>query len=590
MIVSMDRVTLICLASDRDRSLKELQKMGVVHVTNLQIPDHRDLDVSRHHLMQVRRVTEMLPKKSDRPPSGLDADVVVSILWTLLQERKEIEDELTDLRQEARRIQPFGAFRPDQIRDLADHGVFVKLVQASPDKPVTVPDGWVAVTVHETKESRYLACVGRTPGEIAGGVEVRLPEQSLTRLRERISELEARLAENAETMRVHDGDGAVIRALEHQLEERVQFLDAREGMGSVAPIAYLRGYAPSDAAPRLLEAAKAQGWGITLETPDPSEDVPTLIRNPKWVKPIRAVLEGINILPGYREVDISAAFLIFLSLFFAILIGDAGYGALFIGLTWFARRKAPKAPAYIFHLLYLTSVCTVVWGTITGTWFGAERLPALLESAKVGWLGSDQNLMKLCFFIGAIHLTLAHVWNALRFGKRPATLAQVGWIGTTWSMFFAARNMVLGEAYPPGIGWLFAGSVLLILLFMTPPAKFKEEWFNHVMLPLNLVSNFVDVVSYLRLFAVGSASFAVAAAFNKMALGGGVDGILGGFLAAFILFAGHGLNIVLGAMGILVHGVRLNTLEFSSHLGMQWAGFPYAPLARKRDVETDGQP
>ncbi|MCB1102049.1 MAG: ATPase, partial [Kiritimatiellae bacterium] len=149
--------------------------------------------------------------------------------------------------------------------------------------------------------------------------------------------------------------------------------------------------------------------------------------------------------------------------------------------------------------------------------------------------------MKFCFFIGAIHLTIAHLWNAVRFGKTPATLAQFGWIGTTWTMFFAARNMVLGEPYPPGIGWVFVGSILLILLFMTPPAKLKSEWFNHVMLPLNLVSNFVDVVSYLRLFAVGSASFAVAAAFNHMAIGSGINSVLGGLIAALILFAGHGL-------------------------------------------------
>jgi len=126
---------------------------------------------------------------------------------------------------------------------------------------------------------------------------------------------------------------------------------------------------------------------------------------------------------------------------------------------------------------------------------------------------------------------------------------------------------------------------VLILLFMTPPAKFKEEWFNHVMFPLNVVSNFVDVVSYLRLFAVGSASMAVAGAFNDMALAGGVCGVSGvvsGAIAAFILFAGHTLNIVLGAMGILVHGVRLNTLEFSSHLGVQWTGHLYEPFARKR--------
>ena len=124
---------------------------------------------------------------------------------------------------------------------------------------------------------------------------------------------------------------------------------------------------------------------------------------------------------------------------------------------------------------------------------------------------------------------------------------------------------------------------------LSPLKQIKSTWENYVSLPLDIISNFVDVVSYLRLFAVGSASLAVAAAFNEMALAGGVSGLLSGALAAFILFAGHALNIVLGAMGILVHGVRLNTLEFSSHLGVQWTGHLYEPFAHKRDNLTKEQ-
>ena len=83
---------------------------------------------------------------------------------------------------------------------------------------------------------------------------------------------------------------------------------------------------------------------------------------------------------------------------------------------------------------------------------------------------------------------------------------------------------------------LFAVSTVLIIVFMTAPREFKSEWFNHVMLPLNLVSNFVDVVSYIRLFAVGTAGYAVASSFNNMILGGGVDGVLAGLVAALLLF------------------------------------------------------
>ena len=116
---------------------------------------------------------------------------------------------------------------------------------------------------------------------------------------------------------------------------------------------------------------------------------------------------------------------------------------------------------------------------------------------------------------------------------------------------------------------------------MTPPAKFKDEWFNHVMLPLSLVSNFVDVVSYLRLFAVGVAGFEVAKAFNNMAADAAADGGSGYVVAALIAIFGHSLNLALCAMGVLVHGVRLNTLEFSAHLGLQWNGFSYRPFARR---------
>jgi V/A-type H+-transporting ATPase subunit I len=298
------------------------------------------------------------------------------------------------------------------------------------------------------------------------------------------------------------------------------------------------------------------------------------------VKPIKAVLDFIGVLPGYTEIDISAIFLLFLSLFFAMLVGDAGYGLIFLALTAWGRRKFSQAPAYPFHLMYIMSFGTVMWGAVTGTWFGAGHLPGFLEGLTVAWLREPKNVMLMCFVIGAVHLTLAHLWIISRTWNSLKALAQLGWIGSTWTMFFMARNLVLGQPLPAWIGGVFVASVVLIILFMTAPRDFKNEWFNHVMLPLNLVSNFVDVVSYIRLFAVGTAGYAVASSFNKMILGGGPEGLVAGLIAALLLFLGHTLNILLSVMGVLVHGVRLNTLEFSSHIGMAWTGVPYRPFQR----------
>jgi V/A-type H+-transporting ATPase subunit I len=184
-----------------------------------------------------------------------------------------------------------------------------------------------------------------------------------------------------------------------------------------------------------------------------------------------------------------------------------------------------------------------------------------------------------------VHLTIAHAWNAFRIINTWQVLAQIGWIGSTWTMFFTARSLVLGAPFPPVMQWVLAVSVVLIVLFMNPVQKVKSEWFNYVILPLNIVSNFVDVVSYVRLFAVGSASFALASAFNRMAIDIGFGSFLSGLCASLILFVAHAGNIALSAMGVMVHGIRLNTLEFSGHIGVQWAGRKYSPF--RKISETD---
>jgi len=282
-------------------------------------------------------------------------------------------------------------------------------------------------------------------------------------------------------------------------------------------------------------------------------------------------------------VDISAAFLVFFSIFFAMLVGDAGYGILFVLLTVFGKIKFRKAPQEVFNLLLITSVCTIVWGVLTGSYFGLSDIPAPLKQLRLGWLtgpGADKNIMLLCFLLGTVHLTIAHAWNTFRMINTWQALAQIGWIGSTWTMFFAARTLVLGAVFPPVMTWVLAVSIVLIVLFMNPVKKIKSEWFNYIILPLNIVSNFVDVVSYVRLFAVGAASFALANAFNQMAMDVGFGSFLSGLVASLILFFSHLLNILLSAMGVMVHGVRLNTLEFSGHIGVQWAGRKYIPFRK----------
>ncbi len=292
-------------------------------------------------------------------------------------------------------------------------------------------------------------------------------------------------------------------------------------------------------------------------------------------------------LPGYEEKDISLWFLLFLSLFFAMLIGDAGYGLLFLGFTFYAQKKAgKKAPQEVFRLIYVMSGATIIWGVLTGTYFGSAQIAQIpfLNSMVIHQIDSfaennSQFVMYLCFFIGVIQLTIAHLLNAVKVMNSLRALGELGWIAILWGIFFLAGFLVVQKPLSPATVPLLGGGLLTALIF----SNFQKNVLKGMMqtlvdLPLSVIGSFSDIMSYLRLFAVGFASVTVASSFNQIAIGSGIDTILKGLLAAVVLFFGHALNITLGIMAVLVHGVRLNMLEFSGHLNQQWSGREYQPF------------
>jgi V/A-type H+/Na+-transporting ATPase subunit I len=588
MIVKMQKITLICQQTDRREALDRLAALGVLHIVPVVEPAGPSVDELTAAIAETRRALDLVPAPvtdSDRPPeTRAPADVVREAL-DARQAGQQAAQTAAALRAELQRLADFGDFDPAAFAALAAEGITIKLARYPRKHPPTLPDGVQTHVLRATGKELAVALIGTVDFTIDGAIP--LPDRAITELRTALEEAEQRVTTEQQRLADLAAYRAAIAQHLQTLQDALDTANVAAGMGAAESLAYLRGFCPVDEAPRLRQAARDSGWGLLVEPPNADDKVPTLIRHPAWVKPIKAVFDMIGLIPDYREIDISVAFLLFFSLFFAILIGDAGYGAVFLLLTLAARRKWPQAPRYPFALLGILSCGTIVWGILTGVYFGTSpgQLPAPLQRLTLGWLAdpaqAEHNLILLCFLIGAVHLTVAHAWNTVRIINSTKALAQLGWIALTWTMFFTARTMILGGDFPR-VAWILLWTGLgLVALFMTKPREFKADWANHVMLPLNVVSNFVDVVSYVRLFAVGSASLAVAAAFNEMALAGGVNSIGAGLGAALILFLGHTLNILLGAMGILVHGVRLNTLEFSGHVGMQWTGIPYLPFARR---------
>ncbi|MDD5771755.1 MAG: ATPase, partial [Candidatus Omnitrophica bacterium] len=239
-----------------------------------------------------------------------------------------------------------------------------------------------------------------------------------------------------------------------------------------------------------------------------------------------------------------------------------------------------------FFLFYLLSFCAIIWGLLTGTFFGQEWLLNIGIKPLVPVLVDSTFVQGLCFFIGALHLSLAHGWKVILKAPSLSALADIGWISIIWAVFFLAKTLLLGAVFPPAGTWLITAGLILVLFFSSPQKNvFKAIGSGLGTIALSLVNNFTDVVSYIRLFAVGLATVAIADAFNSMAAGIAQKGdILTIAIAALVIVCGHTLNVILGPMSVLVHGVRLNVLEFCSHASVTWNGFSYKPFCKKEGV------
>ena len=225
------------------------------------------------------------------------------------------------------------------------------------------------------------------------------------------------------------------------------------------------------------------------------------------------------------------------------------------------------------NLLILLSGATVVWGALSGSWFGIPGMPA------IPWLADektkDGNIQFFCFLLAFGQLALGRVWRAIHEGGLRSYIRHIGWALIIFGNFILTLKIIVWQgAFPVWMYYIYGAGLLMVML---ADVNWKDPA-DCFQFPFNVIGSFTDVLSYIRLFAVGMAGGCIASSFNNMGLDifkASVWFIPFGVLA---ILAGHLLNIALGFMSVLVHGVRLNTLEFSNHTGLSWSGQKFKPF------------
>ncbi len=606
MIAQMKKLMLFMphTAVDIDAELTALGKLGVMHIMPLQAVKHQSIERVAARIEQLRKAIAVLDRfdelestDSGHPEpedySKLERGEIFLMEKTL--EAEEQRNHLKYLKENLTRdvewFKNWGNITLKDIKKLNDKGVWIKLFLLEEKELKRIAQREDIQVVGKLGELTQVVLLSSNADESLEFQEVVFPEADQVRTAELLGKTNKELEQNTQLLLLLNKQKSVLL---DGLDERNRRFDIRNvqfgGIEFNQHVRFWKGFIPVEAVDKFVETAEEHHWGYVIEDPLPAEmeEVPTLVKTPRWAKRIQPVMDFMGLVPGYKEMDVSRVFMVFFTFFAGILVGDAGYGLVFLLATFLVHRKRKFKKQIEFGLLYTLSTSIMFWGILTGTYFGSEAIAELpvLRSLKVASLasfgGDDLFIQKLMFLIGAVHLTVGHLQVAWKFNNSVKAIAQLGWVAIIWGLFLIVNQMVLGIEAPAIMTWLFIGGALLVALFSKPgPNILKGMVASLGSLPLSIINGFSDIISYIRLYAVGLSTVLMAASFNQMAIGDGVTTVVSGIIAVIVLILGHGLNMILAAMAVIVHGVRLNMLEYAGHANVEFSGNEYKPFNLK---------
>ncbi len=583
MIVKMNKVYIVARADEQDHLLDILSDVEVVHLVPVGPTRANSEETKLIPIEKLQRAIQILTTATaDGTSPDISSQKAMDETLDIDRNSFELTNRLAILHQQAEQLGMWEDVRLETFQQLSEDGVSVDFFSVPVNQVDQVQAECVEILTKLPGKRLVVAVIDRAGQAILPEQAhlFTLPQQDRPSLGDEASQVDLLLKQHQKRL----GELAhMIPAMQKQLAElqaNANFMTAVQGAIADESLIALQGWVPVDKAKNLSEMLSERGIETALQvmSPAPDEKPPTLISYPAWAKPIKGLFDILGTMPGYREFDVGLPFLIALPVFAAMLIGDGGYGALlFLGL-WFTWPKSSKLLGKDFaHLLVIIGVVALAWGLLCGSFFGVVIYTPLIPVNMYDY--SRFLIMKISFFMGAIHLSLAQLWQALRWFPDVRFLNKVGWALFIWGILGVVQMFVLSSAMNWHTPWpylLCIGATMTIVFKQPSRNVLKMIGLGLADFPLSMLSSFSDVISYVRLMAVGLASGILASSFNDLALG---DGFW--LMSIPILIMGHALNFSLALIALFSHGVRLNMLEFSSNLGMQWTGYPYKTFTKK---------
>jgi V/A-type H+-transporting ATPase subunit I len=597
-IVPLDKVTVYGLAAQREAVLDALQGLGVLHLVNLNTAEVRApaeglVSSDAREALKFLHTCPVKRRASTRA-GGFEPQAIIARTLENKRRQQSLTDERDSVEKAISDLTPWGEFRIPASDDLGRKRLWFYVVPRRDAKAMAslqVPYQIVA----EDPTSLYAVAISTEEPESAPGIRVDLDPRPLSELQARRDEIDELLEdlhwERVELTRwIH-----LLQRSRDDTDDRAARDWAEKMSLCTNEVFAVQGWAPADARPAIEKLALQFGLAVSIASPNDNDRPPTLLRNADRVAGAEGVVT-FYITPAYGTWDPTPVMFFSFSLFFGMIVADAGYGLLLaaaLGFFW-KRIGATPGGARFRNLLLAIVAVTVVFGVLCGSYFGLSPSPdSLLGRLRIFDFADRGQMMAMSILIGVGHLTLANLITAWNARHSSRAIGSLGWVLLMFGALIMATGL-LETPFPSTVAplgkWvILVGAVMILLFSSNRPLRSSNprDWigraFDGVSSLTGVTKLFGDVLSYLRLFALGLASAQLAVTFNQLASDISQRRGLGVLLAAVILIAGHGINLILGLMGGVVHGLRLNCIEFFNW-SLTEEGHPFRSYHKKVSI------
>ena len=605
MITKMKKLTFLVYHKEYEEFLNSLRELGVVHIVEKQqgAADNTELQENIRLFNRLAATLKLLQNQKHEKNAVIATEggtaargmQVLDEVDALQTEHGKLSQQLQSYAKEKEVLEVWGNFEPTGIQKLKDAGYIIGFYSCSDGN---YKEEWEteynAMIVNRISSKVFFVTVTKAGQEVDLDVEqAKLPAYSLSRLEALYDTTEQAIEGNEKKLvALSETDIPSLKAALKELQSQIEFskvvLSSEQTAGD--KLMLIEGWAPAYSKVEIEAYLNDAHVYYEITDPMPGDNVPIRLNNKgffAWFEPICKLY----MLPKYNELDLTPFFAPFFMVFFGLCLGDSGYGLfLFLGATAYrllAKKVTPSMKS-IISLIQVLSASTFFCGLLTGTFFGANIYDLdwpIVQRLKHAVLMDNNDMFRLSLILGVIQILFGMVLKAvnqtIQFGFKYA-IATIGWIillvSTAVSALFSSSELLSmgGTAYKV----VLCISGAMIFLFNTP----GKNIFMNIGLGLwdsyNMVTGLLgDVLSYVRLFALGLSGGILAGVFNSLAVGMSPDNVIAGPIVMVLIFViGHAINMFMNVLGAMVHPMRLTFVGFFKNSGYEGGGKEYKPF------------